>query len=247
MIIVRYKEIGIKGNNRRDFEKQLQLNIKHALKKNSIPFKEVIRVRGRIIINTEEKVPQLKNIFGISSFSYTKKYYLDLDEIKKGALDHYEKGSFRITCRRGKKIFSSSVELGRDIGAFVVEHTGAEVDLHTADTEIFIELLEDGAYIYTTKIKGPGGLPVGVEPRIVLLLQDQKSVKAGIEVMKRGCRVDIVKEKDINYSELEEYVFGYTIQEFDSIPEDCFALVVSETLDSMREYPYFVLRPLIAE
>ena len=63
--------------------------------------------------------------------------------------------------------------------------------------------------------------------------------------MRRGCRIDVVKEKDIDYSELKEYDYGSIIQEFDTLPEDAEAVIVSDTINNLRDYPYFVLRPLL--
>ena len=246
MIIVRYAEIGLKGKNRANFERQLQKNIRHCFKKNNLSFEKVTRERGRIFVYSKEKCPHLKYIFGISSYSYGKEYYLDFETIKKAALEHYTKGTFRITCQRSVKKLLPSTEMEREVGAYIVENTGAKVSLTEPETNIHIELYNENAYIYTEKIKGPGGLPVGAEARVVLLLEKEDSVKAGVLVMKRGCRVDVVNKNNIDWHELEKYAFGYSIKELDEIPEDADAVVVSDTISSLKDYPYFVLRPLIS-
>ena len=244
MIIVRYSEIGLKGKNRRDFEKQLQLNIRHCLKKNKIPFEQVARKRGRILIITKEKVPQLQYIFGVSSYSYVQEFIQDFDEIKKAALTFYKKGTFRVKVQRSDKVLMNSPELAAEIGAYIVEKTNAPVDLHNPEAIIHIELVNERAYIYSEKIPGLGGLPLGSTGRVVLILENKDSINAAIKVMKRGCRVDVLKKKDIDYSELEKYAYGYTIKEAEAV-EDYIAVVVSDTIDTIKEYPYFVLRPLV--
>ena len=245
MIIIRYSEIGTKGKNRKLFEKQLQKNIKHCLKKNSIEFEKVIRFRGRLLIYTDSECPQLSKVFGIASFSYSKEYEQDIELIKKEAIKFYKEGTFRITCQRIDKVFGTSNELAQEIGAYIFENANAPVDLHNPDTNIHIEFFNHRAYIYTEKIPGLRGLPVGTDSRVVLLLQNKDSVKAGLLMMKRGCALDVLKEKDIDYSELNDYEYGFTIRELEEIPEDAEAVVVSDTVDSIKDYSYFVLRPLI--
>ncbi|HHI04210.1 MAG TPA: tRNA 4-thiouridine(8) synthase ThiI, partial [Candidatus Woesearchaeota archaeon] len=69
VVVIRYSEIGLKGNNRIIFEKKLINNIKDCLKKNKIKYDKIQRLRGRIIIFAEQKLDCLKYVFGISSFS----------------------------------------------------------------------------------------------------------------------------------------------------------------------------------
>jgi thiamine biosynthesis protein ThiI len=41
--------------------------------------------------------------------------------------------------------------------------------------------------LFTEKNKGPGGLPVGVEGRVFVLLEEDSSFLASLLMMKRGC------------------------------------------------------------
>ena len=243
MIIVRYREIGLKGKNRSDFERKLRENIKHCLKKHSISFEKVLRTQGRILIYTDHECPQLKYVYGISSFSYAKEVPVNLETIKEEAAKLWREGTFRITIKRAQKVLMSSQELGQTVGEYVSEKTGAVPDLEKPEHIIHIELSNNHAYLYTEKNPGPGGLPTGVEGRVTL--QNENSIKAGIMVLKRGVALDVVKEQDVDYTELEKFSYGFTIKELDRIPEDTDAVVVSDTLNSIKEYPYFVLRPLI--
>jgi tRNA uracil 4-sulfurtransferase len=245
MIIIRYSEIGTKGKNRKLFEKQLQQNIKHCLKKNNIEFEKVLRFRGRLLVYTKSKCPQLAKVFGIASFSYTDEYDADLEVIKKEAIKFYKEGTFRITCQRIDKVLGTSNEIAQEIGAYIFENANAPVDLHNPDINIHIEFFNYRAYIYTEKLPGLRGLPIGTDSRVVLLLQNKDSVKAGLLMMKRGCALDVLKEKDIDYSELNGYEYGFTIKELEEIPEKAEGVVVSDTVNSLKDYPYFVLRPLI--
>ena len=236
----------MKGNNRIVFERALQRNVIDCLKKNNIPYTLVWRIRGRMIINTQEKVPQLDHVFGIASYSYGKELALDLEVMKKEALAAYKNGTFRISCQRMEDFAYSSQEVEREVGAYVVEHTGAKVKLKDPQEEICLEIFNDHAYIFTEKIPGTGGLPVGKDSHVVLILQDENSVKAGLKMMRRGCSLNIYKEKNIDWSPLKAYEYGFKIKEIDHIPQDT-VFVVSDTLETIKEYPFFVLRPLIGE
>ncbi len=129
MIIIRYRELYLKGKNRIFFERALQRNIIDCLKKNNITYKQVWRIRGRMIIDTEEQVPQLNHIFGIASYSYGIELSQDIEAIKKESLKAYKTGTFRISCQRMEDFPYSSQEIEKEVGAYVVEHTGAKVKL----------------------------------------------------------------------------------------------------------------------
>ncbi len=244
MIIIRYRELSLKGNNRIVFERALQRNIRDCLKKHNIIYKQVWRIRGRMIIDTEEQAPFLDHVFGIASYSYGKELSLDIETIKKECLKIYKAGTFRISCQRMEDFPYSSQELEREVGAYVVQHTNAKVKLKDPDQDICLEIFNNHTYIFTEKIPGPGGLPLTKESHVILLLQDENSIQAGIQMMKRGCTINVYKEKNINWSELKEYEYGFKIKEIDHIPQDT-VFIVSDTLETLKEYPFFVLRPLI--
>ncbi|HIH15596.1 MAG: thiamine biosynthesis protein ThiI [archaeon GW2011_AR17] len=247
MIIIRYRELWLKGKNRIHFEKALQRNIQECLTKNNIPFSKVWRTQGRIIIFTNTECPQLQYVFGIGSFSYAKEYSLDFEEIKTQVLKLYTQGTFRITCKRMQDYFLSSTDLEKEIGAYVVEKTNAKVKLKYPDINIQIEIFNEHSYIFTESILGSGGLPITKEPHVVLLLQDKNSIQAGIQMMKRGCNLNVYKEKDIDYSELKKYEYGFHIKELSNYPNENTVVVVSDTLKTIKEYPFFVFRPLIIQ
>jgi tRNA uracil 4-sulfurtransferase len=215
------------------------------LKKNGIRHEKVLRVRGRIIILTEQECPQLQQVFGIASYSYVQELPVNIQAIKEAALALYTGGSFRITCQRGDKVFGTSIEIAREVGAYIVEKRGAGVDLHHPDQTIYVEFMNDAAYLYTEKIQGQGGLPINAYERVALLIHNGGAIEAGMRVMRRGCALHVVNPKGLDWSALKKYEYGFTIQEYSEIPEDVLAVVVTDTLETIQSYPYFVLRPLI--
>src|SRR5690625_7463808 len=88
-ILIRYGEIGLKGNNTRFFLKRLQKNIEHKLQ--GFPHIHVQQTQGRLFIllnghDPEPIVAKCKNILGIYSLSTAIKVENDKQEITETAL-----------------------------------------------------------------------------------------------------------------------------------------------------------------
>lgn len=247
VILVRYGEIALKGKNRREFEKRLVQNIKDCLDKNQIKYDKTFRVQGRVMVHTSEDCSVLSRVAGIVSYSYAKEVLLDLEEVKKVASQLYVKGkTFKIETKRLDKVLKPSPEISREVGVYVCDECDAEFQMKNPEQVIGIEVKKDNIYVYSGKEKGMGGLPAGIEGRVCLILEDEKSVEAGILMIKRGCSVYVLKEKDVDYSKLMEYAYGFKLKEVDSVPDNVLAVVVNDTLDDLKErkYDLLVLRPL---
>jgi thiamine biosynthesis protein ThiI len=228
-ILVRYGEIGVKSPVvRKRFEKKLISNIKKLIKC------KITINQGRIFLFPEdhdEAIESLKKIFGVVSFSPTVSTDTDFDTIKSTVQtyikDLIDKGEFNpekpfaVKCRRVGTHDFSSREMAGFCGAAVIEITNAPVDLSNPEFRLFIEVREDKTYIFHDKIKGPGGLPIGTQGRMVSLVSGGiDSPVATYLMMKRGCDVTILNfnnhpytsgsnEKIIKiYQKLKEYASG---------------------------------------
>jgi thiamine biosynthesis protein ThiI len=90
-----------------------------------------------------------------------------------------------------------SPEIDRRVGAAIVEATGARVDLSRWDqaderrpVEIGIEIQSTRALVFGETAAGPGGLPLGSQGRVVVLMSSGiDSPVAAWLMMKRGCSV----------------------------------------------------------
>ena len=192
-IIVRYSEIGLKGNNKSDFELKLVRNIKLSFKKNNILFEKIERRFSRIIIITNEKA-DLSKIYGIASYSYAEKTEKDFEKIKESIIiltnEFTNETTFRVSAKRLDKNFPlSSTDIERTLGGLVVEKTGAKVNLKCFEKEVGVEIMDKEAYSFINKIKGPGGLPIGIEGNVIALIEDEDSINAAMLMMKRGCDI----------------------------------------------------------
>lgn len=263
MIIIRFAEIGLKGKNRAFFERVLIRNIKACLDSHKIKYSNMTRPMGRILISTDDPCDCLKCVFGIASFSNAVNAGFNMESVKKEALklakDLNPKKSFRITCQRLDKRFPlTSQQFDVELGAFIQEKTKAKVKMKGFDVNVHAEIINNFVYLFTEKIPGLGGLPVGVEGNVLVLLDDENSLLAGLLMMKRGCRIIPVSLKEMDVSLLEKYAFGQridlkvikNISEIDALAKDvkAKALVVGDLLDTVTDYPVEmkVLRPLIA-
>lgn len=196
--LISFGELGLKGENRPYFERILVQNIKEALK--NFEKVEVRRTHGRIYVNAagerEAVINRLKKVFGIVSISPAKCCLLDLEEIKKAAVEavkelDYKGKSFKVETRRPNKSFPfKSPEISKMVGGYVLRNIeGLRVDVHNPDIEIDVEIREK-AFVYCKREKGPGGLPLGSNGRAVLLLSGGiDSPVAGYMAMKRGVRI----------------------------------------------------------
>ena len=198
VIIARYGEIGLKSPKIRSrFERKLVNNIKATFEC------EVVRNQGRIYIHPadfDEGIEKLNRVFGVVSYSpatSTKTTYEDIDEtlteytkelISENVLN--EDTRFAIKCRRVGKHDFTSQEMAAHCGGVVRNVIPAPVDLTNPDLTIFVEVREDETFIFHEKIKGPGGLPLGTQGKVVVLLSSGiDSPVAAYLMMKRGCEV----------------------------------------------------------
>jgi thiamine biosynthesis protein ThiI len=198
LIIARYGEIGLKSPKIRSrFERKLVKNIKATFEC------EVDRNQGRIYIfpkDFEEGIEKLNRVFGVVSYSpatSTKTTFEDIDEtlgkyaeelIAENILD--ENTKFAIKCRRVGKHDFTSQEMAAHCGGVVRDRILAPVDLTNPDLTIFVEVRDDDTYIFHEKIRGPGGLPLGTQGKVVVLLSSGiDSPVAAYLMMKRGCEV----------------------------------------------------------
>ena len=202
-IICHYNEIGLKGENRKFFEKKLVENIKKGL--NPCFFEFAKKISGRIIIKltkkgglAEKKIKKkLKNVFGISYFSFAINCSQDIKKIQESCFNLLKQekfNTFAIAAKRSKKdYFLTSPQINQRIGYYILEklkHKRVKVNLKRPKITCFIEIVENYCFIFLKKIKGLGGLPVGVSGSAISLISSGiDSPVASFLSMKRGIRI----------------------------------------------------------
>jgi tRNA uracil 4-sulfurtransferase len=100
--------------------------------------------------------------------------------------------SFAIKARRSGNHPFSSADIGKACGDTVwnsLEKAGIrpKVNLSSPDKEIFVEMRQNQAYVYLETFKGVGGLPLGTQGSMVVLISGGlDSPVAAWLMMKRG-------------------------------------------------------------
>lgn len=199
--LVHYGEVALKGLNRPHYEAKLVENIRKALINQE--YAEVRRTQGRLLVKLNERSDvsriedALKRVFGIAWFAFCYRTEANKESIRECVDKNivFNRGE-RIkisTNRADKRAPFTSIELNRELGAHLVNTYGVKVSLKEPEKEIFVEIADGKAYIFTKKVKGLYGLPVGVSGRVLHLLSGGiDSPVAAWLLMKRGCDVDFL-------------------------------------------------------
>lgn len=204
--LIKYAEIGTKGKNRYVFEDILCKNIRSAMKQ--IDGKFLVRKEyGRIFVDCleeydyDEMIEALQHVFGIVGICpvlvVPNMPWEELTEYLVQFVDeNYEdkQFTFKVNCRRINKEYPMhSMEVNKEAGAVLLHaFPDLKVDVHQPEVMINVEL-RDNIYIYSVKLPGPGGLPVGTNGKGMLLLSGGiDSPVAGYMVSKRGVNLEAV-------------------------------------------------------
>lgn len=208
VILIRYGELNTKGKNRRYFINKLESNIKKKLK--AFPNIEIQASRDRMLLtyhdyDTTKIIDELKNVFGIQSFSLAKKVALDYQVIEDSVLeiiDFSKYQTFKVITKRANKQFEfSSDEINRKIASRILKETNLKVVMKNYDLAININISYKEAYIFFDKIAGAHGYPVGVSGKGLLMLSGGiDSPVAGYLVMKRGVQVEAIHFSSFPYT-----------------------------------------------
>ncbi len=212
VIILRYGELYLKGNNRAFFENTLIKNIKHSLKDFTFELK---KISGRYVISNYNEcdynmiIEKLKRVFGLVSMSPAFEFPTNIDDItlKCQELGKELTGTFRISTKRADKKFPiKSDDFSAKIGEIILNsNPNLKVDLHNPDTNIIIEIRENGqTYLLTKIIYAHGGMPVGTAGKGMLMLSGGiDSPVAGYMMAKRGLSLSAIHFHSFPYTSLQ--------------------------------------------
>lgn len=258
-ILIRYGEIALKSPPvRRRMEDMLVNNIKNALHKNHLQC-TVRKSFGRIFLETSQlkQTEQiLKKIFGLVSLSPCYSCPSTLDEIQSLALKIAKKATFKTfavkTRRVGKHTFSSQ-EVNELIGDAIRKKLKKKVNLTNPEKTFFIEIRDNTSYLYTEKIPGLGGFPLGTQGKVIALIQNKNDLLAAWLFMRRGCNLIPVTNKKAFVKTLEDWAFKkipfYKTEDLRDMikKENVFGIVTSDFdhLKTLKKHSLPVYNPLL--
>ena len=208
VVLVHYHELGLKRGNRPLFLRHLARNLRRATA--DIGPVNLRQVSGRILLeldehpNPEAVRERVRRVCGVASAALAFRVVSTVEAMKAviaGLVDGRTFASFRISARRAFKTYPmTSVELNRELGAFVLERVASKVDLRQPELEIHVEVMPAETFVYVEPVAGPGGLPVGASGTVAALLSGGiDSPVAAWRMMKRGCRVLFVHFHSVPY------------------------------------------------
>jgi len=191
-------EIALKSKQtRRRFQKRLIECIRDALHSAGLEFR-VKSEWGRIFIEVSGQggLEDVARVFGIASLSEieaTTEPRLD-SIIEVGERLYAERVRGRTFAVRGRRSGSHSFnsrDINYDLGAALDKY--GKVDLDNPDVTVGVEVRNDFAYLYSDKVPGAGGLPLGIEGNAVALISGgYDSAVAAWMMLKRGVALDYV-------------------------------------------------------
>ena len=251
LILLRFGEVALKGRNRSALIRLLRHNLRDCLADNSLEG-QVVSVGQRIYVRTEQveqALGPLSRVFGIVSLSPAVQAPHDMQAISAECVRQAQAAgvgpgvSFRVRARRVDKTFPfTSLDINRIAGDAIAEGLRAPVDLsNEAAITIGVEVTVDGALVFGRVIPAPGGLPLGMEGRVVALISGGiDSPVAAWMMMKRGCQViplhfsqnevETAKALD-NIALLGQYSYGWTLRPTILDHHE----VVGPTVEALRE------------
>jgi len=187
LVIARWGEIHLKGDNRGFFLSALKRNLE------AVTGAKVVIDSGRAFLtgfcNVDRVVQAAANTFGIVSVSPAVK----IKSVPKEILNYLKtleiEGTFKVEVNRANKDFPhKSPEFAAIAGGAV----SAKVDIHNPQTVVSIDIRES-TYVYTKVVDGVGGLPVGTAGRALVMLSGGiDSPVSAYLAAKRGLGIDFV-------------------------------------------------------
>jgi len=206
-LLVRYGEIGLKSNSvRRRFERSLEENIENAF----LAAKSQCRIeseRGRIYVSIDDPdsaTAILRKVFGIVSFSLVTEVPSDMESLKSSVVAYAspligDDESFAVKATRQGSHKYTSMDVGRETGGAIFdanESRGVKVNLTKPDKKIFVEVRNARAYIFSSAVKGPGGLPMGSQGKVLAIIESERDNVAAWLMMRRGCKAALLAEDE---------------------------------------------------
>jgi thiamine biosynthesis protein ThiI len=208
-VLIRYDEIGLKGRNRKFFEKCLLRNIKRVLSSSTddIVYRSP---RGRIFLDipssfAPECTVRLKSVPGIASFSIGISMEPDFDAMAELGIQWIEPRlksgrdamKFCVKTRRSAKSFpKTSPEVNFEVGSRIMTKLsprGLTVNIKEAEYVLEIEIGSSETVVFDNREPGLRGLPVGSSGNVLCLLSGGIDSPVSAFMMAcRGCRVHFV-------------------------------------------------------
>ena len=198
LLLVRYGEIFLKGQNRPVFMRALVKRVKRAVQDlGATVYLNDSRIFVTDYSDQDEAIRKVTKVFGVHSVCPAiemPKEHFDAVAAQAVSMMAELKGTFKVTARRSDKRYPlDSPAINGQIGHRVlVANKNLSVDVKNPDHVMNVEI-RDHAYLYVKVVPAVGGMPVGTNGRATLLLSGGiDSPVAGWMIAKRGVHINAV-------------------------------------------------------
>jgi len=184
------------------FFRRLVSNLEAALKAHGIPY-TLEPTWSRLYLETPEPAAAevLARVFGVQSVSQVeRRSWETLEDLVATGVEVFGEAvrgrSFAVRAtRRGQRdrIGFDSTRIERELGRALLDAGAGRVNLSEPEVTAHVELEPGSAHLFFDKVRGHGGLPIGVEGRAVALVSGGfDSAVASWLMLKRGVQLDYV-------------------------------------------------------
>lgn len=200
IILGKYGELALKGLNRNQFENSMVRTIRKRVDRCG-EFR-VYTAQSTVYIEPQNDdadidlaYDEIKRVFGLSAIVKAAVCEKDLEAICDtaerylgSALDRA--GTFKVNSKRADKKFPlTSMELSREVGAYLLErHPGLKVEMSEPEMTVICEIRDNAAYVHSDQMPGAGGIPTGTGGKTACMLSGGiDSPVAAWMMARRGC------------------------------------------------------------
>ena len=206
ILLVRYGEVFLKGQNRPFFLRKLVDHVKLAVQE---VHGHVWLSDGRIYVSDytdqDEAIRRVSRVFGVHSVSPAVEMEKDNFEAicaQAARMMAVKQGTFKVLAKRSDKRYPmDSPAIMREAGGYILEHVPhLSVDVNKPDHEITIEI-RSMAYLSVDRTMAVSGMPMGTNGKACLLLSGGiDSPVAGFMIAKRGVELCCVHYHSFPYT-----------------------------------------------
>jgi len=218
IVLCRYSEIALKGNNRWRFEQKMIDRINRLL--NKFSNLKVKKIRGRIIIHfndyslfKEEEIKTISEaltfVFGLDTFSFAIRTMPTIESIREIVDKNCESIIKNVISKNNTNALTYRIRVKRAFKQFPMTTKDIEINLaeliypknkaftvnlsNNANVTVYCEIHSKETFVFFNKIKGAAGLPSGSNPPVLTLLSGGfDSPVAAYMIMKRGVFSDFL-------------------------------------------------------
>ena len=206
VVLVSSSEFALKSYPvRRTLEQRLIDDLRFALRMAGFVNFTTEKHEGKIVIrgitDTALAARTIARIFGVAYACPATRIPCSMEsimsEIVSTASETMSSGqSFAIRCHRSSRNSISTQEVARKGGSEVLNKLvgkNVRVNLSAPDVAISVDLSEKNAFVYTSKQRGPGGLPLSSQWKMLAILDSGPlSLFAAYVMMRRGCLAQLL-------------------------------------------------------